>query len=80
MELVVNEYQLPVVKMNYEQLEAELKNRLTEYKGLAVTDDTLPACKDAQKELAAIAEQSGEKASYRLQYACKMDGVRIAEE
>lgn len=54
MELVVNEYQLPVVKMNYEQLEAELKNRLTEYKGLAVTDDTLPACKDAQKELARL--------------------------
>ena len=35
---------------------------------------------DARKELAAIAEQSGERASYQLRYACKMDGVRIAEE
>jgi hypothetical protein len=34
---------------------------------------------DARKELAAIAEQSGERASYQLRYACKMDGVRIAE-
>ncbi len=33
----------------------------------------------SQEELAAIAEQSGEKASYQLWYACKMDGVRIAE-
>lgn len=54
MELVVNEYQLPVVKMNYEQLETELQNRLTEYRGLAVTDETLAACKDAQKELARL--------------------------
>lgn len=37
------------------------------------------AMEDAQKELAAIAEQSGERASYQLRYACKMDGVRIAE-
>lgn len=34
---------------------------------------------DARKELATIAEQSGERASYQLRYACKMDGVRIAE-
>lgn len=35
---------------------------------------------DARKELAAIAEQSGENASYQLRYACKLNGVRIAEE
>ncbi len=34
---------------------------------------------DAQKELAAIADKSGERASYQLRYACKMEGVRIAE-
>lgn len=34
---------------------------------------------DAQKELAAIADKSGERASYQLRYACRMDGVRIAE-
>jgi hypothetical protein len=34
---------------------------------------------DARKELAAIAEQSGERASYQLRYACRMDGVRVAE-
>lgn len=54
MEIIVNEYQLPVVKMNYEQLETELKNMLMTYKGLAVTDDTLQACKEAQKELARL--------------------------
>lgn len=35
---------------------------------------------DARKELAQIAETSGEKVFYQLRYACKMDGVRIAEE
>ncbi len=54
MDFVVNEFQLPVVKVNYEQLEAELQKRLTDYKGLVVTDDTLAACKDAQKELAGL--------------------------
>jgi transcriptional regulator with XRE-family HTH domain len=35
---------------------------------------------DARKELEQIAQTGGERASYKLRYACKMDGVRIAEE
>ena len=35
---------------------------------------------DARKELEQIAQTGGERASYQLRYACKMDGVRIAEE
>lgn len=54
MDFVVDEFQLPVVTVNYEQLEAELRKRLADYRGLVVTDDTLAACKDAQKELAGL--------------------------
>lgn len=54
MDFIVNEFQLPVVAVNYEQLEAELQKMLADYTGLVVTDDTLAACKSAQKELAGL--------------------------
>ena len=45
---------LPSVKINYEELKAELENKLTEYSTLVVTEETLPGCKAAQKELASL--------------------------
>lgn len=54
MELQVREYVEPVIKVNYEDLKAELESRLDDYRGLVVTEDTLAGCKAAQKELAGL--------------------------
>lgn len=54
MQLVEKELQIPVIKINYEDLKNELDKSLEEYKGLVVTDDTLSGCKKAQKELASL--------------------------
>lgn len=54
MNFLEKEVQLPVIKINYEDLKTELENKLEEYSGLVVTEDTLKACKDAQKELAGL--------------------------
>ncbi len=42
---------LPVIDINFQQIEETLKKSLEEYKALVVTEDTLPACRDARKEL-----------------------------
>lgn len=54
MDFIEKEYQLPVVKINFEDLKAEIEKTLTSYTGLVVTEDTLPGCKAAQKELAGL--------------------------
>lgn len=48
----ITEEQLPVISMNFEEMEKRLKGMLTQFKGLKVTDETLPLCKEKQKELA----------------------------
>lgn len=45
---------LPSVKINYEELKAELENKLKEYSTLVITEETLPGCKAAQKELTGL--------------------------
>lgn len=54
MELIEKELQMPVIKINYENLEAELDKNLEAYSGLIVTEETLAGCKNAQKELASL--------------------------
>ncbi len=54
MEFLEKEYAPAKVKINYEELEAELGKRLNDYRGLVVTEDTLAAAKDAKKELASM--------------------------
>lgn len=54
MELIEKELQMPVIKINYEDLEKELNKSLEEYRGLVVTEETLAGCKNAQKELASL--------------------------
>lgn len=54
MEFIEKEYQLPVVKINFEDLKAEIEKTLTNYTGLVVTEETLPGCKAAQKELSGL--------------------------
>ena len=49
MELVEKELQMPVIKINYEDLKEELSKSLKDYEGLIVTADTLAGCKNAQK-------------------------------
>ena len=48
----ITEEQLPVISMNFEEMEERLKGMLTQFKRLKVTDETLPLCKEKQKELA----------------------------
>jgi hypothetical protein len=54
MQLEVKEFQPPVIVFNSEELQKHLAEKLTEYKGLVVTEDTLQPCKTAQKELAGL--------------------------
>ena len=54
MDFEVREFQAPVIKINYEELEAAIKKSLEDYKGLIVTEETLSGCKAAQKELASL--------------------------
>lgn len=54
MELTEKELQMPVIKINYDELKGELEKSLKEYDGLVVTAETLPGCKNAQKELAGL--------------------------
>lgn len=44
----------PVIEANFDEVRASLNDMLADYKGLVVTEDTLFACKDAQKELAGL--------------------------
>ena len=43
-----------VINYNFEELEEKLNNKLTEYKGLIVTDSSLKGAKNAKKELASL--------------------------
>lgn len=54
MELEVQEYQPPVIRINYDELKAALGQKLKDYKSLVVTEETLPGCKAAKKELTAL--------------------------
>jgi len=54
MELTEKELQVPIIKINYEELKEELGKSLKEYEGLVVTAETLAGCKNAQKELASL--------------------------
>ena len=54
MDIQVKEFTPPVIAINYEDLEAELKLQLKYYSGLVVTEETLAGSKSAQKELASL--------------------------
>lgn len=54
MDFIEKEYQLPVVKINFEDLKAEIEKVLVDYTGLIVTEETLAGGKAAQKELASL--------------------------
>lgn len=54
MEIQVTEFKKPVITINYEDLKKHLEERLAEYDGLVVTEETLKSCKAAQKELAGL--------------------------
>lgn len=52
MKIMETEFQTPVITINYEEVKNTLQEKLEDYKGLVVTEDTLKASKEAQKELA----------------------------
>lgn len=47
-------FQAPVIAINYETLKATLEEKLENYRGLVVTEQTLAGSKAAQKELASL--------------------------
>ena len=53
-ELQVLESKLPILKINFEELKSSLKAEVEKYKGLVVTEETLPTCKQTQKEIASL--------------------------
>jgi uncharacterized protein DUF1351 len=54
LKLVVSRKIGPIVEFNLEELERKLELIAEEYRGLVVTEDTLPSCKKSQKELASL--------------------------
>lgn len=53
----VLEQTFPKITDNYDEVKADLEAKLKDYTGLIVTEDTLSACKTAQKELASLRVQ-----------------------
>jgi hypothetical protein len=46
--------QLPVIQVNFEEMKRALSETMQHYKGIVVTEESLSACKNTQKELAGI--------------------------
>jgi len=51
MDFQIKEFQSPVIITNYEEISKNLDEQLENYKGLVVTEETLPGCRKAQSEL-----------------------------
>lgn len=51
MDFQIKEFQSPVIITNYEEVSKNLDKQLENYKGLVVTEETLPGCRKAQAEL-----------------------------
>lgn len=60
-ELVVLNKQMPIISINFDEVEQELQGLLTTYTGLEVTEETLPACKDVQKRLAKLGKEINQR-------------------
>ena len=54
MEFKVIEKKQPVIKINIDEINALLDTKLEVYSNLIVTEETLPACKESQRELASL--------------------------
>jgi len=53
-DIKIIEEQLPVIRINFEVIKSELTETLKIYQNIVVTEETLPGCKQTQKELAGI--------------------------
>lgn len=53
-ELKIKQEQLPVIKINYEEVKASLSETLEKYKNVVVTDEGLQDCKATQNRLAGL--------------------------
>ncbi len=54
LEFKVKKEILPVIKINFNEMKTALKDILTEYKGIVVTEQSLSTCKAKQKDLAGL--------------------------
>ena len=54
MEVKILKEQLPVIQINFDEMKLALSETLKDYKGIVVTEETLPTCKTTQRELAGV--------------------------
>lgn len=54
MDFQIKEFQSPIIVTNYEEVSKSLSEWLENYKGLVVTEETLPGCRKALAELSAM--------------------------
>lgn len=54
MEVKILQETLPVIQINFDEMKLALTETLKDYKGIVVTEETLPTCKTTQRELAGI--------------------------
>lgn len=54
MEVKILQESLPVIEINFDEMKSALSETLKNYKGIVVTEETLPTCKATQRELARV--------------------------
>jgi hypothetical protein len=54
LDIEIKKEQLPVIQINFEEMKQALNEKLGEYKGIVVTDESLSLCKTDQKDLSKI--------------------------
>lgn len=60
-DLIVLDQKLPIININFDEVEKELQRLLTFYQGLAVTEETIKEAKEVQKKLAKLGKEINQR-------------------
>jgi len=60
-DLIVLDQKLPIININFDEVEKELQRLLAFYQGLAVTEDTIKEAKEVQKKLAKLGKEINQR-------------------
>lgn len=60
-DLIVLDQKLPIININFDEVEKELQRLLTFYQGLAVTEETINDAKEVQKKLAKLGKEINQR-------------------
>lgn len=79
MDFQIKEFQSPIIVTNYEEISKNLDEQLENYKGLVVTEETLPGCRKAQSELSSVRRKIDEYRKEKKKEAEKpiKDGMQV---